>query len=63
LVDSSQKIIPVLPAEVACFSSLDGLDGALDNDGGLTHPFRLAALVWLRQCIRKVATLLYLTSP
>ena len=42
---------------------LDGLDGVLDVDEGLTHPFRLAALVRLRQCIRNVATLFYLTVP
>jgi hypothetical protein len=43
--------------------ALDGVDGVLDDDESLTHPFRLAALVWLRQCIRKIATLFYLTVP
>jgi hypothetical protein len=43
--------------------ALDGFDGALDDDEGLTHPFRLTALVWLRQCIRNGATLFYLTVP
>ena len=42
---------------------LDGLDGFLDVDEGLTHPFRLATLVCLRQCIRNVATLLYPHGP
>jgi hypothetical protein len=36
------------------------LDGPLH---GFAHPFRLSALVCLRQRIRNVATLLYLTVP
>ena len=40
---------------------LHGLDRVLEVDEDFTHPFRLAALVCLRQCIRNVATLLYLT--
>jgi hypothetical protein len=42
---------------------LDGLDCVLQVDEDFTHPFRLSALVCLRQCIRNVATLLYLTVP
>ena len=40
--------------------SLDGLDRVLEVDKTFTHPFRLAALVCLRQYIHNVATLFYL---
>jgi hypothetical protein len=42
---------------------LDSLNRVLDVDEDFTHPFRLTALVGLRQCIRNVATLFYLTVP
>ena len=42
---------------------LDGVDRVLEVDEDFTHPFRLTALVCLRQCIRNVATLFYLTVP
>jgi hypothetical protein len=41
---------------------LDSLNRVLAVDEDFTHPFRLTALVGLRQCIRNVATLFYLTA-